>query len=283
MKKLLPLLLFPLFIVSCHAIQDLANNIKKPSLSVDDVHITGFNFREMQLTYDIKVDNPNPVALNMLGYDYNLKVNDHSFLKGDQTKKVNIESSGQSIVQVPLTINFKELYNTVEGVANKDQSSYNFLSHLAFDLPVLGKTKIPVHKKGNIPIVKLPKVNVQNISVDNLSLNGADMNLHLQFDNPNGFGLNINQLKYNLMVNGNKWAVGKALKGVDIKKDGVTNLDIPISLDIGQIGMSAYKLLTDQQSLDYKLKGNFKFNVLHELLGAANYNFDRSGAIPINR
>src|SRR5699024_12819007 len=89
-----------------------------------------------------------PVALNMLCYDYNLKVNDHSFLKRDQTKKVNIESSGQSIVQVPLTINFKELYNTVEGVANKDQSSYNFLSHLAFDLPVLGKTKIPVHKKG---------------------------------------------------------------------------------------------------------------------------------------
>ena len=283
MKKIALFILLIAMMTGCQTVKDIANSIQKPSLSVDDVRITGFNFQEMELTYSIKVDNPNPVAIRMLGYDYNLGINEHSFLKGDQTKKVNIEASGESIFQVPMTVNFADLYNTVKGIADQDKSSYSFLSHLAFELPVLGRTEIPVRKEGEIPMIKLPKLSVQNLSINNVSLDGADVNLHLQFNNPNGFGLDIDQLSYDLMVNGSQWADGKALQGVNIKENGVTELNIPISLNIGQIGMSAYQLLSGGRSLDYKLKGNFKFNALHKLLGTTNFDFSRSGAVPINR
>ena len=283
MKKTLLLLALPLLIVGCQTIKDIANSIQKPNLSVDNVRVTGFNFNEMELTYDIKVENPNPVAVQMLGYDYSLDINERSFIKGDQTEKMSIDASGESIFEVPMSVNFQELYNTVKGVANKDQSSYHFLSHLSFDLPVLGATEIPVKKQGNIPMVKLPKLSVQNLDIDNVSLNGADINLKLAFNNPNGFGLNINGLNYDLMVNGTQWAVGEALEGVNIKENGTTELNIPISLNIGQIGMSAYRILSGNESLDYKLKGNFKFNALHELLGQTNFDFNRSGRVPISR
>src|SRR5699024_10618 len=138
MKKVALLVLLPLLIAGCQTIQDIASSIQKPSLSVSDVHITGFNFQEMELTYDIKIDNPNPVAIRMLGYDYDLNISDHSFLKGNQTEGVNIEASGGSIFQVPMSVDFNKLYNTIKVLAGKDQSSYLFLSHLTFALPVLG-------------------------------------------------------------------------------------------------------------------------------------------------
>lgn len=283
MKKLILFVLFPLLLSGCQTIKDIANSIQKPELSVDDVRVTGFNFNQMELTYDIKIENPNPVAVQMLSYDYNLDINENSFINGDQTKKMSIDASGESIFEVPMTINFQDLYRTVKGVANKDQSSYRFLSHLSFDLPVLGATEIPVKKQGNIPMLKLPELSVRNVNIDNVSLNGADINLKLNFNNPNGFGLNVNQLNYNLMVNGNQWAVGKALQDVNIKQNGITELNIPISLNIGQIGMSAYRMLSGGESLDYKLKGNFKFDALHELLGKTDFNFNQSGRVPISR
>lgn len=283
MKKL-PLLFFlSLVITGCQTLQDITESIQIPKLSVDDVRVTGFNFQEMHLTYDIKVANPNAASIQMLGYDYGLSINGDSFLTGDQTEKITVEASDESIFQVPMTINFSDLYDVVSGVATKDEASYRFLSHLNFDIPILGETEIPVEKQGKLPMVKLPKLNVQDLTIDNISLSSADVNLKLRLDNPNGFGLNIDQLNYDLIINGSQWAVGKALQDVNIKEKGITELSIPISLNIGQIGRSAYQILSGSESVAYKLKGNFQFNALHKLLGTTDFDFNRTGKISINR
>lgn len=237
----------------------------------------------MELTYDIKVENPNAVAVEMIGYDYNLDINEHPFINGDQSKTMTIEASGESIFEVPMTLNFPDLYRTASELVNEDESSYQFLSHLRFDLPIIGTTAIPVKKSGNIPLLKLPKLSMQSIEVNNLSLSSADLTLNLGFNNPNGFGMDIGQLNYDLIVNGSQWADGTALQNVKVKENGLTELEIPISLNVTQIGTSAYQILTGSENLDYQFQGNFQFNVGHELLGSTNFDFNRSGQIPVNR
>lgn len=281
--KYISFLLLPLLIGGCKALQDFASSIQEPRLSVDNVRVTGFNFQQMELTYDIKVENPNSVSVRMLGYDYNLDLNGNAFISGDQAEKIEIEASGESIFQVPMTLNFSDVYRTVSGLSDQDETSYHFLSHLRFELPVLGATEIPVRNQGSIPLLKRPKLDVRNLEIQNLSLSGADVILKLAFDNPNGFGLDINQLTYDLQVNGDQWADGTALQDVNIRENGITELDIPISLNISQIGMSAYRILSGSDPLDYQLKGHFKVDVLHELLGSTSVNLNRSGKIPVSR
>lgn len=272
-----------LFIGGCQSIKDLANSIQKPTLSINDVRIESFDFQEMQLVYDVKVNNPNAASLKMLGYDYSLDINGNSFLQGEQTTGIDIKASDASIIEVPVAVNFQELFRTVKGVAQQDESSYSFLSTLVFELPVLGQTEIPVSKKGNIPVIKLPKLSIESLKVEDISLSSADLNLKLQFDNPNGFGLNINELTYDFEVDGNNWASGKTLQGIRVKNNGTTELDIPISLNIAQLGISAYRMLQGSNTPDYKLEGNFSFDALHELLGTTNFSFERSGQIRISR
>ncbi|SMO68314.1 LEA type 2 family protein [Fodinibius sediminis] len=282
MRKYTILFLFPLLIMSCKTIKDLASSIDKPRLSVDDVRVTGFNFHQMQLIYDIKIENPNAVALQMLGYDYNLDLNGSSFIKGDQTEQVDIDAGGESIIQVPMTLDFSDVYQAISGLSDQDETTYNFLSHLRFDLPVLGATEIPVRKEGSLPLLKLPRINVQNLKVQNLSFSSADLALQLAFDNPNGIGFDINQLTYDLVVNGRPWAEGMALQDVSIRENGTTQLTIPLSLNLSEIGRSGYRILSGSESLEYQLRGTFNFNALHELLGSTNFTFDRSGQLSIN-
>ncbi|WP_170245556.1 LEA type 2 family protein [Fodinibius salinus] len=282
MKKSAILIAIILFLSSCQTLEELAD-VQKPRLSVDDVRVTGFNFNEIELTYNIKIDNPNPVSLQMVGYDYNLDINGNSFIQGDQQEGINIEASGVSMFEVPITVNFNELYRSIKGLAQKDESSYRFISHLAFDMPTLGRTEIPVGKQGSIPMLKLPKLSVENIAVNSLSLSGADIGLKLQIDNPNGFGMNVDVLQYDFAVNGSQWASGDALANTQIRQNGITELNIPISLDIGQIGRSAYRVISGDQSLNYKLDGNLKFKALHSLLGNSNLGINKSGQIPISR
>ncbi|WP_445666232.1 LEA type 2 family protein [Fodinibius sp. AD559] len=266
----------------CAALKDLSNSIQKPHLSVENVRVSDFNFEEMELTYDIKVNNPNALSVQMLAYDYNLDINGNALVTGDQKKGLAIEASGASTFHIPMRLNFSEVYRSVQSLQDSEEASYTFLSNLTFDLPALGQTKVPVSKEGRIPLLKTPKISLKDFNVTGISFSSADLNLQLHFDNPNSFGIDVNALKYDLMINGDRWAEGTTLKGTTIKEQGVTVLNIPISLNISEMGMSAYRLLTRGETFDYQIKGDFDLTARHKLLGQTTFNFLRSGNLSLS-
>lgn len=278
-------LLLLIFILSggCNTLQDLANRVQKPQLSVTDVRVSGFNFNELKLTYDITIENPNALSLQMDSYNYDFKLNGQTFIQGQQQENSTIEASGKSTLEVPVTLNFKEVYEGIQTLAGEDQADYEFLSDVTFDLPVLGLTKIPVSRKGSIPMLNSPNIRVNSLDVQNISFTKADLLLNMEFDNPNAFGIAINGFDYGLNINGDRWAEGQSLANTTIGSKESRQLSIPISLNISEIGLSAYRLLTGSGDLNYNLEGNFDLGTTHPLLDQTVLQIDRSGNLPLIR
>lgn len=285
MKKYILLLPVMLVISGCQAIQNLADNIRKPSLSVTDVRITDFAFDEIELTYDVEIDNPNPVAVQMVSYDYDFKINNNEFIQGNQDKQLRIESAGTSTFQLPMRLNFQELYSLFNSLRGQDEADYQLLANLDFDLPVLGETTLPLEKSGSLPMIKLPKINVSSLKVNDINFSQADLVLNLEVDNPNGFGLLVNALTYNLDVNERNWVDGSNSKNISISENQTSSIAIPISLNITEIGSSVIQLLNNSSDLNYKLNGNFDFGATHPLLEnmQTDFSFDRAGDVPLVR
>jgi len=282
MKKT-TLLVAILILGGCQTLNNLGNQIKKPSLAVEDVRVSSFSFDELSLVYDIKVNNPNATSFNMTGYNYQLDINGSEFVAGDQAQKMRINADSESIVEVPVTVNFNKLYRAIKGIASRDESNYRMLSNLRFNIPGFGQTEIPIKKEGTIPMVKMPLIQFQDISVESISFSGANVSVDFTVDNPNDFGLKINTLDYNLTIEGDRWVSGNALEDTRIKANAVSELKIPVSLDMGKVGMSAYRILSASGSVDYRVDGTMSVNALHELLGTAEIPFDRSGSVTIGR
>jgi len=276
-------MLFLLFLGlgGCTALQDIAGNIQKPNLSVTDMRVTDFNFDEIEITYDVTVENPNAMSVQLSSYNYDFKLNEKTFLEGQQNEFMEIEASGKSTLKVPVTLNFKKVYDGIRTLANSDQAAYEFVSELTFDLPVIGDTKIPVSKKGSIPMISRPGIQVTNLEIKNLSFSSADLALHLEFDNPNAFGIKINEFDYGLTINGDQWAQGKSLANTMISEKGSSRLTIPISLNISEIGLSAYRLLSGSEDLNYSLNGTFNLGTTHPLLDETDLNVNRSGSLSL--
>lgn len=275
------LCLLLLSVGGCTALQDLADNIQKPKLSVTDMRVTGFNFDEIELTYDVTVDNPNSLSLQLSSYNYDFKLNEETFIEGRQDEYMEIEASGQSTLEVPVTLNFKQVYEGFRDLSDSDEAAYEFLSELTFDLPVIGDTKIPVSKKGSIPMIKRPSIRVSNLEIRNLSFSSADLALHMEFENPNAFGIRINEFDYGLTINADQWAQGKSLANTLISEKGSSRLTIPLSLNISEIGLSAYRLLSGTEDLNYSLKGTFNLGTTHPLLDQTDWNVNRSGSLSL--
>lgn len=284
MKKICALLLSVLVFTGCQALQNLSD-ISKPSLSVSNVRVTDFAFDEIELTYDVAVDNPNPVALQMLSYDYDFDINNNDFIEGDQNRQLRIESSGQSSFQLPVRVNFQELYNLFTGLSGQDEANYNLAANLDFDLPGLGKTTIPLKKSGDIPMLKLPKINVSNLELNKVNFSEANLTLNLDVGNPNGFGLLLNALSYDLNVNGKNWIDGRDQPNMTIGQNDNGQLSIPISLNIAQIGTSVIQLLNNSNDVNFSLNGDIDFGADHPLFQNMNttFSFHEAGGLPLVR
>lgn len=281
-RLVVPLCCLILLSGGCSALQELAG-LQKPRLSVTDVRVTGFDFSGLDMAFDVTVDNPNALSLQMLSYDYNLAINRRTFVSGRQAEETRIEASGQSTFRVPVRLGFREVYETFGYLAGSDGAAYAFNSTFAFDLPGLGRTEVPVRTEGEIPLLRLPAVRITRLQVDEVGFSGANLTLGLEFDNPNGIGFNINSFDYSLDINSNRWAEGSALDGIAIAEKGVTQLAVPIELNIARVGSSVLNLLSGSQDVDYELKGNLSLGANHPLLGRTDLTIDREGRVRLAR
>lgn len=273
---------FILFLGGCSTVSQLAK-IQKPALSVEGVRFTGMNFDAVDLAFDVKISNPNQLSATLAGFDYDFKINNNSFLKGQQEQELAVAALGESIMEVPLTLNFKDLYQTFTSLKNQDSSAYQMDLGLDFDLPVLGKTRVPVSKKGFLPMIKLPAVKIASLKVNQMGLGGADLELNLEIDNPNAFSVLAKNLNYDFSVNGQSWVKGIAAEQVRIAEKGQSLVRIPVSLDLLSMGQAALQLLSGNQVVDYAFQGKMDVDTSLPMGKNINLPISKSGQLKITR
>jgi LEA14-like dessication related protein len=275
------LLVLPL-LAGCAAVQQLGQS-QKPSLSMHDTRISGLSFDGLDLVFDVQVDNPNPLGLNLAGFDYDFQINGASFLQGEEARSVAIAANGKSVVGIPLKLNFNELYSSFAGLKNQDSTAYKMAIGLAFDIPVLGPIRVPLEVQGHVPALKIPTLDVGGLKIKKLNFTGADLALELKIKNPNGFDLGLDRLDYQLGIGGQTWAEGTAEEEMEIKSKGTQTIRIPLSVDFTKMGLGLFKTLSGKKPLNYQLKGGLDLSTSLPLLPKTSLPFDRAGTLDILR
>jgi LEA14-like dessication related protein len=277
---LVGIIILSIIIFQCAALQEMVK-IQKPTVSVSEVRLTGLNLQKIDLAFDVNIQNPNALSATLAGFDYDFQLGGSSFLTGNQDKQLTIESLGQSQVEIPVSLTFKEIYKTYQSLKNQDSTTFKLACGLMFDLPVLGKTRIPVSKSGDVPLLKIPKVNIGSLKLKKLSFSGADLLLNLELDNPNNFSFALDKLNYDFVINNKTWAKGLTQEKLSINKKGKSTVTIPISLNFMQMGRTIYNIVTSNQALNYNLKGDVDLNTSLAMLKKVNLPINKTGQINI--
>jgi LEA14-like dessication related protein len=255
--------------------------IEEPDVRVSQTKLKSLTFDQADLVFDIEIKNPNPVGINLAGFDYDLLLNDISFLKGKQNDQVEIKANDVAIIPLPLSLLYANIYKTYQRLKNEDNIRYTLQTGLSFNLPVLGDIRIPVSASGDFPAIKIPSVNLEYIKLSRLTLTGADFNLAIGVYNPNNFGFNINALQYGLSINQDNWADGQITDRIAIQQKKDNTVIIPFKLNFIQIGSSLYQDISRGKDFDYQLNGKANLSSSLEILGDVDLPFELSGKIDL--
>ncbi len=275
------LLFLSFFLAGCGSMDAVkqAAGIKDPTVSIAGVNIARLTADGMTLQFTLDVENPNPIPLNLAGFDYALMLDGKQLMAGEKRDKIRIKARGDSRVTVPVSLKFADLSRLVSGGLKKENLDYELKTAALVDLPVVGVKKFPASQKGSFPVPKVPDISLTGIDVKNLTLSGAKVVIGATIDNPNPFGIDINQLIYDLTVNGKPWAKSKLDKKLALQGKGRTNLNIPVELNFLEMGGSLYQMLMQGKGMNYRLTGDMKFGADHPLLKAVEAPFSRQGMV----
>lgn len=251
---------------------------RKPTAQVAGVRLTGLDFEGVNLAFDVKVDNPNPVGISLAGLDYDLKLLGSRFLQGEQQTGMKVAAKGSSQVQVPLRLDFRQLLSSYEQLKSADQAAYQLDLGMGFDVPVLGRVRVPVSYQGEFPVPRMPQIKLRSLDVQKLSMSGASLLMQLEVDNPNAFSLLLDKLDYNLKLNGFDVGGGRVDKSLSVKQGGQGVIALPVSLDFAQAGMGLYKALLGG-GINYDLSGTVDAASSNAMLQAFRIPLDKQGRV----
>jgi LEA14-like dessication related protein len=261
----------------------LAEVIERPSARVVGAELTELSFDRAELTFDVEVDNPNPVGVQLAGIDYELLFEEASFLRGRTAEGISIAAGARSVVRIPVGVGYTELIDSVRSLADRRETDYRLIAGVSVDVPVLGRVRLPLERTGTIPVVRAPRVRVRELRVERLGLRGADLLLRLGVENPNAFGLSLDTLDYALRVNGDLWAATRVSKSAQLAAGGETALALPLSLDFAAMGRSVRDILLGDRTVAYNLSGTLDVATTLDLLPSAELPLSIDGEIGINR
>lgn len=272
----LSLLFLILVITGCAELAKHAETIK-PTAKLAGAHITNINFDQLDLVFDLEVDNKNPVALDLAGLDYDFKVEGQSLVSGVTAKAIKLKANATSPVQLPVTLKFDDLKKLPGEIWNKDKLAYDLSTTFNVVLPIIGNYAIPVNKQGQLPVPKVPDIKIKDVKIKKLNFTSADVVAQVEVNNPNDFSVALKSFNYNLNINQKNWGQGKITHSSEIPSKGKGIIDIPLKLDLFSIGSAAMALLQNKSPVEYQLTGNATIDTGLELLKGYDLPLDIKG------
>jgi len=265
LNKFILALCIILLIAGCAQIDRHIKTIK-PTAKLADTRLANINFEQADLVFDIAVKNRNPFSIPISGLNYNLKIGGNSLIKGVTGQGVKIKKSTTSNIALPITLKFDDLRKIPGELWKQDQFTYQLDTSINIKLPVIGNYAMPFSKKGELPIPKMPRIQLKDLQVKDLSLTAADIVAEIEVDNPNAFDLGLSNFKYRLDINRQTWGEGVSNKSTSIPKKGKGTISIPLKLDLLSMGRTAFQLLSSDKKIDYQLLGGITVDTGLEFL-----------------
>jgi LEA14-like dessication related protein len=227
----------------------------KPSARLVGISVSEISPDSVTLAVDVDVTNPNLLPLPMANLDYKLASGVATFLSGEAPLEGAVPGMGSKTFTLPVTLKYAELLSRLKGVTPGMVVPYDAEVGLSVDLPVLGMTRFPLAKSGELPIPAMPKVSIRDIAWSTVSLNETAGVVTLNVENPNAFALNLQKLNYGLSLGGVEVAKSSLAEVVAFEANGgAGTVQIPITFSPKELGLGVLRMLGGSESA-YGLSG----------------------------
>lgn len=206
----------------------------------------------------ININNRLPMTIDVDSLNYKITLEGDTVVQGTSREGIRIEANSNDAISVPVHTNIKNFTKKVEQL-ERDSAKVSVHAVLYNSFPVVGKKEIPLNFSKTVFIPKLPKMEVQDIKIANLTLQGGKLLVNLKVTNYNPFPYTINGFDYRFRMSDNIQMEGSSEEKFNFTKTGTQVITVPVDLKFNELGETAIDLLFKSKEKMYNM--NIVFHV----------------------
>jgi len=252
-KPFLAVILSTVLFTNC---QTISSFFQEPVVSLRSVELAGISFAGIQLLCKVNVENPNPIEIPFPETDWEFFLNANSFVKGIIKNGQPIGSRKTTVVEVPVSFEYLEVFNTFSSLIGKNEADFKVALDMKFNFPILGEKVLSFQHEGILPLLQAPTLGFAGIKVKNVGLTAIDFDVIWEIENNNNFALNVKELFYDLAVNNSRWASGRVSNSPQIGANRKTQIPLTITINSLSMVRDLTDIITRGTSAAYSCNGN---------------------------
>ena len=128
-----------------------------PKISLKTLSLTKLNYSGATLALSLEVDNPNAFSVGLDRLNYDFTVNGKRWLSGNSNALGNVAQQQQSVITLPITLNFMEMGSSLYGLLKGGQDlnySLNGKLDASSDHSLIGNFDMPFADSGKIRLAR---------------------------------------------------------------------------------------------------------------------------------
>lgn len=137
--------------------------------------------------------------------------------------------------------------------------------------------------EGTFPRVREPILTIRSIVLVRHELVNVLLELVLDVENPNAFPVEFSAVSYRFHGEGRKWASGSVERAVPVPARGKAEVRLPILLNFTETGRDLFDLVAKLRVVRFRLEGRATVSAPVPFLPEFRMDFDRSGAVQVER
>jgi len=204
----------------------------------------------------LTVKNKTFLKIDINSIKYKVSLFDKTYLQSEKLIGLVLHGYKEDTVDFSLNIPHVTILNDLSAERKKgDSASYSIAISLQYST-IFGKSEIPINKSSKLKIPQPPEIEVVEIKYKKVRLKTILADVKIKIINYSAVNLSIKDMSYSMNILKQVNLKGRYDETTDIKPNETTYINIPIEINVNNIGKTIFQIIINKDNYDYTLTLN---------------------------
>jgi LEA14-like dessication related protein len=176
-----------------------------------------------------------------------------TYLQSEKSLGIKLPAYGSDTVEFSLKVPHAAIMKDLKAERKKEDSAAYALDISLQYSTLFGKSEVPIKRSAKLKIPQPPEIKIGHIKWKKVRLRTIHAIAEIKITNHSAISLSIKNIRYSMDITKQGSLQGSYKKEIVIRPRGSTSFELPIEMNINNMGKTLLKILVDKDTYDYVL------------------------------
>jgi len=214
---------------------------------------------------------------------YKISLLDKIYLQNEQFIGAVLPDHGNDTLNLSLQIPYVTILKDLKAERKiSDSADYAINVSIQFSTP-FGKAEIPINKSAKLKIPQPPELEIEEITWQRIRWKSIYANAKIKIVNYGPVTLSIKDMTYTMKILNQGDLKGSSGETINIKPKETTYIELPIKINVDNLGKTVYDIMRNQDSYSYTLVLNAILESTEPINESFKVNITKTGRVELKK